>query len=235
MQRALALIYPDQCLLCETRVEERGGLCATCWRETPFLAGLVCDACGTPLPGSETGAVYCDDCLAVRRPWEKGRAALEYSGAGRRIVLALKHADRLDLVPAVSGWLQRSGQPVLKPDTLLIPVPAHWTRLLRRRYNQAAELSRALAARTGLDHCPDALIRQVRTAPQEGMSVTDRYRHLAEAFAHNPKRDVKGREICLVDDVMTSGATLSYASETLLDAGARRVCVLVLARATKRP
>lgn len=233
MQRALSLIYPDQCLLCETRVGETGGLCGPCWRETPFLTGLVCDACGTVLPGSDTDAVFCDDCLALPRPWGKGRAAMEYAGAGRRIVLALKHADRLDLVPAASGWMERAGKPVLTPATLLVPVPAHWTRLLRRRYNQAAELSRALARRTGLDDCPDALIRQVRTAPQEGMSVTDRYRHLAGAFAPNAKRSVDGREVCLIDDVMTSGATLSYASEALVDAGARRVCVLVLARVTK--
>ena len=233
MQRALSLIYPDTCLLCEARVEETGGLCGPCWRETPFLTGLVCDACGAALPGSEAGAAYCDDCLAMRRPWEKGCAAMEYGGAGRRIVLALKHADRLDLVPAAAGWMERAGRPVLAPGTLLVPVPAHWSRLLRRRYNQAAELARALAQRTRLEMCPDALIRQVRTVPQEGMSVTERFAHLAGAFAPNPKRDVAGRDICLIDDVMTSGATLAYCSDALTDAGATRVRVLVLARVSK--
>jgi predicted amidophosphoribosyltransferase len=235
LQRALSLVYPDRCLVCETPVERSGGLCAACWRETPFLTGLVCDACGVPLPGEEPGAAVCDDCLALPRPWSRGRAALEYSGAGRRIVLSIKHADRLDLVPAAARWMTRAGYPVLAPGTLLVPVPVHWTRLLRRRYNQAAELSRALAHQTGLDHCPDALIRTVRTAPQEGMTVEQRFAHLGAALAVHPKRAglLKRRSVCLIDDVMTSGATLSYAAEALLEAGATQVCVLVLARVVK--
>lgn len=237
MQRALALIYPDRCMVCEAPVERGGGLCAGCWRDTPFLTGLVCDACGVPLPGEDSRAAFCDDCLAIPRPWEKGRAAVGYAGTGRRIVLALKHADRLDLVPDLALWLERAGRPVIGPETLLVPVPAHWSRLLTRRYNQAAELSRALGQRSGLDHAPDALVRTQRTAPQEGMSVEERFHHLRDAIHPHPKRSrlLKDREVCLIDDVMTSGATLAYAAEAALEAGAARVSVLVLARVVKAP
>ena len=163
MQRVLSMIYPDQCVLCETRIAESGGLCAGCWSQTPFLNGLVCHTCGASLPGADAGEVFCDDCLAMPRPWEVGRAALSYRDAGRRIVLALKHADRLDIVPACASWMLRVGQPLLTPDTLLVPIPAHWSRLLTRRYNQAAELCRGISKLTGLRAVPDGLHRTRRT------------------------------------------------------------------------
>ncbi len=237
MQRALSLIYPDQCILCETRVEERGGLCAECWRETPFISGLVCDACGVSLPGADAGEVFCDECLALQRPWEAGRAALSHRDAGRRVVLALKHADRLDLVPACADWMARAGKPFLTPDTLLVPIPAHWTRLLTRRYNQAAELARGLAKATGLEVEANALLRTKRTPKQDGMTVDQRFANMADAIQPHPKAvpTLRGRKVCLIDDVMTSGATLSSATEALHAAGADRVCILVLARVEKAP
>ena len=237
LQRALSLIYPDQCILCETRVSQRGGLCGPCWRETPFLSGLVCDACGVSLPGEEEARAYCDDCLAIPRPWEAGRAALAYRDAGRRIVLAVKHAHRLDLVPSCAGWMARAGASLLTPDTLLVPVPAHWTRLLTRRYNQAAELCRALGRQSGLEVAPTALIRTRRTPKQDGMTVAQRFANMAEAIRVNPKTPgvLSSRRVCLVDDVMTSGATLAAATTAAHDAGAEGVCVLVLARVEKAP
>lgn len=237
MQRVLALIYPDQCVLCENRVAESGGLCGECWSKTPFLTGLVCHTCGASLPGTDADVVFCDDCLALPRPWEAGRAALSYRDAGRRAVLGLKHADRLDIVPACASWMVRAGRPLLTPDTLLVPVPAHWTRLLTRRYNQAAELCRGIANQTGLSSVPDGLLRTRRTLKQDGMTVDERFANILDAIRVNPraKQLFDGRNICLIDDVMTSGATLSAATEALIDAGARQVCTLVLARVEKAP
>lgn len=238
MQRVLSLIYPNQCLLCSGLVDSPGGLCGACWREMPFLRGLVCDACGAPLPGIEDGASeYCDDCLTMVRPWHRGRAALSYRDAARRLILRLKHADRPDLAVPAAAWLENAGRSLLTPDTLLIPVPIHRARLLSRRYNQSAELVRALARRTGLRFCPDALLRTRRTVVQDGLGVDARFANVDGAMQPHPKRrDVMaGREVCLVDDVMTSGATLSVAAEACLDGGATRVCVLVLARVEKAP
>jgi ComF family protein len=237
LQRALSLIYPPQCPLCETLLDEVGGLCGACWRDTPFLKGLVCDACGTSLPGDADEAIYCDDCLVLPRPWDRGRAALAYRDQGRRIALSLKHGDRLDLVPLAASWMSEAGQDVLAPETVLVPIPIHWTRLLSRRYNQAAELSRGLAKITGLSHCADALLRNRRTPKQDGMSVDQRFANMAGAISPNPKwRDLlDGMSVCLVDDVMTSGATLAVATEALREMGADHVSVLVLARVEKAP
>ncbi|MEO1537495.1 MAG: ComF family protein [Pseudomonadota bacterium] len=237
LQRVVSLIYPDQCVLCETRVEQRGGLCAECWRETPFLTGLLCHSCGVSLPGAADETVHCDECLATPRLWEAGRAALSYKGAGRRIVLALKHADRLDLVPPCAEWMQRAGHSFLKETSLIVPVPAHWARVLSRRYNQSLELARSLARCAEKSFAPDALIRTRRTPTQDGKTVEERYANVRDALAVNPRRQplVSGSTVCLVDDVMTSGATLTVATEGLLEAGATRVFILVLARVEKGP
>lgn len=237
LQRALSIVYPTQCVLCAAQVDQDGGLCGACWRETPFVGGLSCDACGAPLPGYESGRVQCDACLVSPRLWEAGRAAFTYDGNGRRIILALKHGDRTDLAKPAALWLQNAGREILSEETLLVPVPIHWTRLLRRRYNQAAEITRALSKTTGLAMCQDALLRTKRTVTQNGMTVAQRQTNMDGAIVANPKRyqRLEGSRICLVDDVMTSGATLTACTAAAFDAGADQVFVMVLARVAKTP
>ena len=236
LQAALQVIYPPQCLSCAAPVASDFGLCADCWRETPFIAGLACDQCGIPLPGGEAGEIaHCDDCIAIARPWDRGRAALVYRDNGRRLVLALKHGDRMDLARPAAGWMLKAARPILRPGMLVVPVPLHWLRLFRRRFNQAALLSRALARGAGLDHCPDALIRSRNTGNQDGKTREARFANLVDAFAVPRRRmaRIEGRDILLVDDVMTSGATFAATTEALVSAGARSVNVLCLARVAK--
>ncbi len=236
LQAALHLIYPPQCLTCDARVTTDFGLCGACWRETPFITGLVCDHCGVPLPGEDTGKPeHCDDCLTIARPWSQGRAALLYKDNARRIVLALKHGDRLDLARPASNWLHRVAGPMLRPGMIVAPIPLHWLRLIKRRYNQAALLSAAVAKLAALDHCPDLLIRRRHTGSQEGRSRDGRFANMADALALHPRRAnrVEGRHVLLVDDVMTSGATFATAAEACIAGGATGISVLALARVAK--
>ncbi len=236
LQAALHLIYPPQCMTCSELVATDFGLCGACWRDTPFITGLVCDKCGTPLPGHEVGEkAYCDDCLAIARPWSRGRAALLYADNGRSIVLSFKHGDRLDLARAVARWLHKAAHPILEPDMLVAPIPLYWTRLLKRRYNQSAVMSSAVARLAKLDHCPDLLCRTRQTNSQDGRTRDGRFANLQGAIALHPRRALKvsGRHVLIVDDVMTSGATLAVAADACLAGGAAQVSVLVLARVAK--
>jgi ComF family protein len=236
LQGALQLLYPPQCISCAAPVQSDFGLCTDCWRETPFISGLVCDQCGVPLPGDNAEErALCDDCMTIARPWDRGRAALMYRVNGRRLVLALKHGDRMDLARPASAWMLKAAMPILTPEMLVVPVPLHWIRLFRRRFNQAALLSRAVAKAAALEHCPDALIRTRTTGSQEGKTRDARFANLVGAFRVPKVREkrVEGRDILLVDDVMTSGATFAAATEALFAAGARSVSVLGLARVAK--
>ncbi|OIQ33145.1 MAG: amidophosphoribosyltransferase [Alphaproteobacteria bacterium MedPE-SWcel] len=233
IQTAVSLVYPARCLNCGGLVDSDFGLCSACWRDTDFISGLVCDSCGIPVPGEDDGQhVECDECLAAPRVWSRGRAAIAYGGQGRRLVLALKHGDRTDLARPVSAWMARAAAPLLAQEPLLVPVPLHWSRLLRRRYNQSALLAQALAARTGCEWCPDALMRTEQTPMLEGRTRQERTTLLEHAIRPHSRMGYRlsGRRVLLIDDVLTSGATLSACTRACYAAGATEVNVVALAR-----
>lgn len=238
LQTLIRMVYPPRCLSCGEMVDSDFGLCGPCWRDTPFVGGVSCDLCGAPLPGGDPGEVaHCDDCLKIARPWQHGRAAMVYDGNGRRLVLALKHGDRHEIASPAARWMAQAARDVIQPGMIVAPVPLHWSRLLKRRFNQSALLAQALARHTGLACCPDLLRRARRTQSLDGKSRDQRFATLAEAITAHPKRLslMADRPVLLVDDVMTSGATLSACAEACQASGASQVCVIVLARVAKRP
>ena len=188
LQSVIRAIYPAQCVACDEPPEAEFGLCGPCWRETKFIGGLVCDTCGTPLPGEDRGEiVQCDDCMTIARSWDRGRAALIYTGIGRRLVLGLKHGDRTDLARPAAMWMTRVARPLLRDDTVLVPVPLHWARLARRRYNQAALLVHALGKTLDRPVCADALLRPKKTKALEGHTRDARFAALSGAIVLNPR------------------------------------------------
>jgi ComF family protein len=235
MQTLVQLVYPPRCLSCGGLVESDFGLCSACWPDTPFIAGLTCEACGTALPGQSDHIELCDDCLETPRPWSQGRAALAYRGKGRRLVLALKHGDRHDIARPAARWMARVTRPILQPDTLIMPVPLHLHRHLRRRFNQAALLAEGLAQELNCDWCPDALQRALPTESLEGKTREERFAILSDSLQVTPAHAdlIRGRAVLIVDDVMTSGATLSAATDACLAGGASTVSISVLARVVK--
>lgn len=237
-QTALRVIYPPRCVACGDMVESDFGLCSDCWKETPFVGGTVCMKCGTPLLGSDMESeAQCDACMAHPRPWAAGRAALRYSGVARKMILALKYGDRQEVARPASKWLARVAAPILPDDFLIAPVPLHWMRHLKRRYNQAAVLAQAFAREIDAPYCPDLLIRPRGRGSMEGLSWDARFEKMAGAIEAHPKRarHMKNRTVVLVDDVMTSGATLSAATLACLGADAKDVRIVTLACVAKDP
>lgn len=235
LQTVIRALFPPQCLLCEAWVADAGGLCPDCWRETEFLTGVVCDRCATPLPGlEEAGAVQCDACLADAPPWGQARAVMRYSGRGRHLVLALKHSDRTDIAPGAARMIHRAAADILTPDSLIVPVPLHWMRLAKRRYNQSALLAKALAAQAGADVSLGALHRGKRTKSLGGLSRDARAAELEDAITVPKPTLLQGRQVVLIDDVYTTGATLRACARAALLAGAARVDIAVLARAASQ-
>ncbi len=151
------------------------------------------------------------------------------------MILALKHGDRPELARPAALWMAKAGRYMLHDKMLIAPVPLHWTRLLKRRYNQSALLAQHLSDETGLSHCPDLMIRSKKTPMLEGKTLRERTEILSQAIGVHSKRRhrLTSRDILLVDDVMTSGATLTACARACLDAGANHIFVLTLARVAK--
>jgi len=242
MKAALRLFYPPQCLSCGAGVADGGAgavhLCADCWPEAAFIEGACCDCCGAPLPDDGSGTdmvLVCDDCLGTVRPWTRGRAAMVYGGTARRLILALKHGDRLDLAPPMADWLAQVARPLVVPGMIVAPIPLHLRRLARRKYNQSAQISGRMARMLGLEHRADLLVRRRHTPMQEHRGMAERFANQQDALAVHPRHAaaVAGRPVLLVDDVMASGATIHAAALALLAAGSGPVSVAVLARAVK--
>ncbi|PTS89570.1 MULTISPECIES: ComF family protein [unclassified Caulobacter] len=212
------------------------GLAVEAWNRVSFLDDPVCDGCGAAQP-FDTGAVQlCPLCQARPRAFVRARAACVYDEHSRDLILKLKHADRTDLSGLFARWLSRAAAPLLDEADAVVPVPMHPGRLLRRRYNQAAEIARPLARLSGTRYLADALVRQRDTVSQGGKSAVGRRRNVAAAFAvpESRRHQVIGRKIVLVDDVLTTGATAEGCARALKAAGAAQVTLAVVARVTER-
>lgn len=184
------------------------------------------------MPGETSSHIQCDDCLSFPPAWDYGRAAVLYSGGGRRAVLALKHGDRLDMARSLADWMARAAPDLLRTADVITPVPLHWSRMVKRRYNQSAELARHLADISGKRYAPDLLIRKKRTPTQDGLTRTERQENQNGVFSLNPRYHIE-QNVLLIDDVMTTGATLSACAEALRAAGTDKIDALVLARVAR--
>lgn len=224
--------------LCPVTGEEVSGpalMSPAGWSALHFIAPPFCRRCGVPFSVDYGAGVECPACIAEPPVFDRARAALVYDDASHRLVVGFKHADRTELAPMFAGWMRRAGAGLITTDSVIAPVPLHPRRLAGRRYNQSAMLAARLAKDARAVPCLDGLKRVRATPPQKNLSVEARRRNVAGAFRANEKRraQIRGAHVIIVDDVLTTGATLSAAARCLTNAGAARVDALVLARVVK--
>jgi ComF family protein len=227
----LDIALPTLCVSCREPVDGEG-VCADCWAKLSFIAPPFCPRLGIPFvydPGPELLSM---EAIANPPAYQRARAAVRYDDVARTLVHALKYQDRTDLAPAMGRWMARAGKELLSDADVLVPVPLHWRRGWSRRYNQSGALARVISRQSGVTLASDALRRVRRTEQQVGLSRAQRATNVQGAFKVAPDRaaEVQGRRVILVDDVLTSGATVDACARALLRAKAAQVDVLVFAR-----
>jgi ComF family protein len=236
---ALDMLLPPRCLCCSEVIPTAGTLCGDCFRRVTLIGPPLCHRCGVPFihagqgePPPGGGALHCQRCL--RRPpnYARARAAYLYDAGSRRLLLPLKYGDRTELAGPISRQMAHAGRALLAEAELLVPVPLHRWRLLARRYNQAALLARRLSRLSGVPWAPDLLRRHRATPALSHFGAAERAAVLEGAFSLSraASHRVRGRRLLLVDDVLTSGATVTACARLLLMAGAAEVGVLAAAR-----
>ncbi len=223
---------PPLCPSCREPLGDGAGLCASCWSQLSLIEPPYCARLGIPFTYDPGPGLLSMEAMAHPPAYDRARAAVRYDEVARRLVLAFKFADRLDFAPMMGRWMARAGSELLTDADALMPVPLHWRRLWARRFNQAAALCGAISQISGVPVLHDVL-KRVRATPQQvGLSKAQRTDNVQGAFRvpDADKAAVAGRRIVLVDDVLTSGATVDTCARALLRAGAAHVDVLVFAR-----
>jgi ComF family protein len=223
---------PPLCPACKKPVADDGGLCPGCWSQLSFITPPYCERLGIPFAYDPGPGVLSMQAIADPPAYERARAAVRYDDIARTLVHALKYGDRLDLAPTLGRWMMQAGGALLAEADALVPVPLHWRRLWMRRYNQSAALAEVIAAHMKVPVAYSALARVKATRQQVGLTKSERADNVQGAFRVLPdaRADVKDRRLVLVDDVLTSGATVDACARVLLRAGAAAVDVLVFAR-----
>lgn len=228
---ALDVALPTLCVSCREPVDGEG-VCAACWARLSFIAPPYCPRLGIPFVYDPGPDMLSMEAIASPPAYQRARAAVRYDDVARTLVHALKYQDRSDLAPAMGRWMARAGRELLDGADMLIPVPLHWGRAWRRRYNQSGALARVIARRSGVAVKGDILQRIRATEQQIGLSRAQRATNVQGAFKVPADRQsqVHGRRVVLIDDVLTSGATADACARALLRAKAAQVDLLVFAR-----
>lgn len=227
MHRVLDWVYPPQLL--------QGGPDQIGWSNITFLDDPCCVQCGFPFDFDQGEAALCAKCIAYPPKFDQCRAGFKYDDHSRAIVLSFKHGGNREYLQMFVSHMKRAGRQFLPDADFIVPVPLHPSRLIHRRYNQAAILGRALSQRTGITFDPHGLLRHRRTASQGIQTAKGRFRNVRGAFSISDKvgERYKSANIVLIDDVYTTGATLNACARTLKKAGAKKVDVITLARVVR--
>ena len=226
------LLFPPVCAGCRRQVSQPGTLCGACWPKLKFLERPWCEVMGTPFSHDMGEGFLSADAIANPPPFGRARAAVSYSGVARQMVQGLKYRDRTDLAPWMARWMLRAGSEIIPDADIVVPVPLHWRRFFFRRFNQSAELARAVARLTGKHFEPSAVRRVKVTRQQVGLGQREREDNVRGAFRvpSETEINVSGRHVLLVDDMYTTGAMVSAVTRALRKAGAANVDVLTFAR-----
>jgi ComF family protein len=231
LRTTLDLALPPLCASCREPVEGRG-LCPSCWSKLSFITRPYCERLGIPFAYDPGPGILSMEAIADPPSYNRARAAVRFDEISRALVHSLKYGDRLDLAPMMGRWMSRAGHEILAEADALVPVPLHWRRQWARRFNQSAMLATAISAQSGVAIAARALTRIKATVQQVGLSRSERASNVQGAFKvpEESKGAVVGRRLVLIDDVLTSGATVDGCARALNRAGAANVDVLIFAR-----
>lgn len=236
LQKIIDLLLPPRCLKCGKILSDTNGLCPECFNEVNFITAPYCHKCGNPLP-QETAkpAMLCPRCLADQRsPFRMLRSTVKYDEHSKPLILNFKFRDHTENAPFLARWLFMGGKDIFKAGVdVIVPVPLHYTRLLKRRYNQSALLAKELGKLSGIRTDFSAVIRHKKTRPQVEFSGHERVKNVKNAFSVKYPEKIRGQKILLIDDVMTTGSTLRECALALKASGAESIDCLTVARVVK--
>jgi ComF family protein len=228
-------VLPPRCIVSGEIVDINGMISPAVWRDLSFISAPFCDICGIPFEFETKQGLICPSCAGKPPLYDQARAALVYNDQSRDLILRFKNGDQTHAVRSFTPWLRRAGADMLTRADIIIPVPLHPFRLIRRRYNQSALLAQDLSKQSGAACYVDGIRRTKHTKVQGHLTYKKRYKNVRNVFDIKEKYrgDLDGKDIVLVDDVLTTGATVNECCKVLRSAGAETISVLTVARVVR--
>jgi ComF family protein len=227
---AADFMVPPVCLGCQKPLGSHDCLCAACWCQISFIRAPLCDRLGWPMPFDTGGLMVSAQASAEPPDYDRARAVAKFEGLMRPLVHGLKYSDRHDARRLFGTWMAAAGADLLADADLIAPVPLHRWRLLTRRFNQSAIIAGEVAQASGV-RLDQRILERVKQTPQQvGMTRDQRRLNMSGAFkiAAGRGAEIEDKRVVLIDDVITTGATINACARALKRAGAARVDVLAL-------
>lgn len=229
----ISLFYPASCAVCAAAVDEKDYLCTSCQEKAQRIVPPFCSKCSQPFPGAITAEFICANCRHRELCFDAAVSAYRSRGLVRLLLLQFKYHQQLHLRHQIGRWLieaMKDSRLYGRDFDIIVPVPLHPARQRERGFNQAELLARILASSTGIRLCR-ALERVRYTRTQTAFDRLHRMDNLRDAFRLRKKMDVQDLRVLLVDDILTTGSTLSECARVLREAGACPVYAVTAARA----
>ena len=230
------VILPPRCLGCGKIIPSEHSLCSECFQKVEFITFPYCKICGMPFEKQSDVSknFVCPSCLAKKPKMRLSRSAVLYNDFAQNLVLGFKFGDRTDFKKLFAKWLYQAGGDIIKAGVdVIMPVPLSYRRLIKRRYNQAALMAKEFSLLTKIEVDVFNLVKIRHTTPQAMLKGSARLKNVKGVYSLKHPERIKGKRILLIDDVMTTGATLNECTKALLKAGALSVDSLTLARVKK--
>lgn len=227
------VIFPRRCFLCN-EFSESEGLCQECWKTITWISSPKCKICGAPFE-FEVDSI-CEDCSNNKPYFDKAISVFEYDACSKPLIVMFKHYDSTALAPYLAKVMYAASERDIKNCDVIIPVPITFSKRLKRKYSQSELLALRFSELSKIKYAPEILIKQKNTADQETLTARNRKKNLSGAFAvaSDFKSEINGKDVVLIDDVMTTGSTVNECSKILKKSGAKRVIAVTAARVSKK-
>ena len=228
-------IFPQQCCICKNYLSVDGSFCLSCAGKFNLITNPKCACCGLPFEFKlkTKKELLCPKCLKKSYKFDKAVSAVRYDEFSKKIILPLKHGDKTQYAKSIATMMSVSGRTLANQSDFIMPVPIHITRMLKRKYNQASLIVSYLSKIYSKPVLYTTLLRVKATQSQGHLSTSERKQNVSGVFAVKHPDKIKGKNILLIDDVFTTGATVNECAKILKKNGANKVFVLTFARVVK--
>lgn len=231
-------LLPHRCPVCNKINLDREGFCVECWSNVKIIKKPSCSICNYPFESDTDADMVCPECIRHRPLYKQAKSVFVYDDFVSKIIFDFKYRDKINNAKFFANLLKTNCSEIISLVDIIVPVPLHKKRLQQRKYNQALLIARHLAKMTNKELINDLLIRKINNRPQVGLIGKERLKNVKDVFEMNTKylseknlEKIRGKNILLIDDVMTTGATLNNCTKALLkNFVVKDVYVLTVAR-----